>query len=173
MKIFKHIESKIYKDYFFIKGNIDLDQNYFIDKIKKGVEQENNLNNKTNVQGRMTDWRYFNDDLKFYEILLQLVDYVDDKIYTGRFAVNEAWGFEEGFGQKTTKHSHSGSLLSGVIYLSKVNQPLKFNQIGEEVNPDIGNFALFSGWLEHGCPRNYGKDIKYGISFNTTKNYGI
>jgi len=167
MKITKHLERKILRDFVFIKGNIELDHNYFIDKIKKGVNEDTNQNFKTNIHGKMTSWKYFLGDSKLNLILMEIFEYLDNSVKLKKFNVDEAWGFEEGQGGKTYYHDHEQSYLSGVLYLSKVNQPLKFKEINEEVEVDVGNFAIFSSWLEHGCDKNLSKDIKYGISFNS------
>ena len=66
MQIHKHIEKKIEREYFFIKGTIDIDSNYFINEIKKGFEEKSNNSYKTNVGGPMTSWIYFNDNKKFF-----------------------------------------------------------------------------------------------------------
>ncbi len=70
MKIYKHIERKILRDFTFIKGNIDSDQNYFIDQIEKGITEKDNQNFQTSVVGKMTDWKFFVRDQHFLNILV-------------------------------------------------------------------------------------------------------
>ena len=43
MKIDDHIEKQILTDYFLIEGTVEIDEKYFINKIKKGFEKENNM----------------------------------------------------------------------------------------------------------------------------------
>ena len=64
MEIKKEVISKIEREYFFVVGDIDVDAPYFIDKINKSVEGKDNINYKTNVIGKHTDWNYFNEDKK-------------------------------------------------------------------------------------------------------------
>ena len=40
MKIDDHIEKQILTDYFLIEGTVEIDEKYFINKIKKGFEKE-------------------------------------------------------------------------------------------------------------------------------------
>ena len=49
MEISKDYQKKVKKDFFFTEGTIELDEIYFIEKIKKGVEDKDNLNFKTNI----------------------------------------------------------------------------------------------------------------------------
>jgi hypothetical protein len=48
-----------------------------------------------------------------------------------------------------------------------------FDEINEKVEVEIGNFAIFDAWLQHGSSPNLENTSKYGISFNTTRNHGI
>ena len=47
--ISKEVNRKFKKEYFFIKGKVDLKSNYFIEKIKNSCSSDNNLNFKTNI----------------------------------------------------------------------------------------------------------------------------
>ena len=46
-----------------------IDNNYFIKKINEGCELEKNMSFKTNVKGKMTDWRFFQKDENFIYVL--------------------------------------------------------------------------------------------------------
>ena len=168
MKILKHKESKISQNYFFIKGNLDLNCQYFIQKIEEGIKAPDNKNFQSNVQGEMTEWRYFCQDYEFAKIASKILDYceahnlLDKKVYLAN-----AWGYKETFSNYTKRHSHHPGVLSGLIYLSNVDQPLIFDEINESVVPEAGNFALFSSFLYHQTKsRILDNKIKYGISFN-------
>ena len=63
MYISKELNKKVERDYFFIKGQLDIDCNYFIEKIKQGVEEKGNMSYKTNLKGKMTSWNFFNNNL--------------------------------------------------------------------------------------------------------------
>ena len=61
MIIYKEIVSKIPRYYIFITGCFDLDPQYLKQRIEEGVK-ESNLNYKTNVVGKHTEWKFFNKD---------------------------------------------------------------------------------------------------------------
>jgi hypothetical protein len=169
MQIIKHKESKVNVDYFFFKGKVDLDEKYFIEQIKKGTAAPEENNYRTNIKGKMTDWKFFVQDENFLEVFRKFVRYLDENITLSRYFLTEAWGLELNFNERTLFHSHMQSLWSGVLYLSSSNQTLDFPQIGEKLKPEIGSFALFSPFLEHGCARSNDQFPKYGISFNASE----
>ena len=174
MQIIKHKESKISVDYFYFTGKIDLDEKYFIEKIKEGCAAPGEKNYQTNIKGKMTDWKFFVNDKNFAKIFSKFVSYIDDSMNLSNYYLFDAWGFELNFNEKTLTHMHQEALWSGVLYLNSSNQTLNFPQIGEKLKPEIGTFALFSSFLYHGCERSNDNFSKYGISFNAneTKPWG-
>ena len=165
MIINKDVNRKVLRDYFFIKGSLDIDFEYFIQKIKQGCSLQDNLSFKTNIKGLMTHHDFFNEDPKFNEILIPLIDYVDSYYQFPAYSVSSSWGFEVRPREKTLFHNHF-ELWAGVIYLNKCNQPLIFPEIKEEILPEAGSFAIFSGFLKHGTEKNSDSISKFGMSFN-------
>ncbi len=168
MKIISCKKSKFKMDYFFIKGNIKINHKYFISKIEKDILENNNKSFVTNVIGEMTDWKSFNSDIEFAKILFKFFDFIDQKkLINKSYYLSDSWGIKESFSHYTAEHSHQPSIISAVLYLSTVNQKLLFPEINEEINAEIGNFALFSGVLKHKTNQriNFG-ETKYAISFN-------
>ena len=167
MEIKKEIISKIEREYFFVVGDIDVDAPYFIDKINKSVEGKDNINYKTNVIGKHTDWNYFNKEKKLLEILIKLVDHLEfNNITHESYSLLEAWGIKEGFGEYTREHCHLPHYISGSVYLNDHPQKLYFPEIKEEVEIKKGRFVLFSSFLKHYTKRNVTNENKYGIVFN-------
>ena len=166
MIVNKDINRKIQKEFFFIKGTIDIDSEYFIQKIKEGYSLEDNLNFKTNIKGLMTPFKFFNKDNKFDQTITPLIEYVDENYSHNNYQISNSWGFEIRPSEKTNFHNHLESYWSGVIYLNDCNQPLEFPEIREFLMPKKGAFALFSPFLEHGCKKNKDKVSKFGLSFN-------
>tara|TARA_R100000664_G_scaffold33441_1_gene50562 strand:+ start:783 stop:1289 length:507 start_codon:yes stop_codon:yes gene_type:complete len=166
MKIHNHIENKVLTDYFFIEGTIDVDEKYFVNKIKEGFEQENNMNFKTNVRDYMTPYEYFNKDEKFGVIITDFINYIDARFDLDKYRLIESWGYCVRTGNQTKFHNHGRNLWSGVVYLNEHPQVLEFPDIKKEVKPRKGRFALFSSFLEHGTKRHESKKTKWGISFN-------
>ena len=166
MKIEKEIVSKIPTDYLFVSGVIDLDPQYFKKRIDEGVKTSN-LNYKTNVYGRHTDWEFFNRDKEFLVLLFQMLDHLETlTINLQPFFLRNAWGLIEGLGEYTKKHHHEPNYISGAIYLNDHPQKLYFPDIKQEITPEIGRFALFSSFLSHHTKRNLTEKEKYAISFN-------
>ena len=70
-----HIEDEVLTDYFFIEGTIDINSEYFIEKIKKGFQEDSNMGFKTNIRDLMTSYFYFNEDKEFGKLLNQFIVY--------------------------------------------------------------------------------------------------
>lgn len=166
MIIDREIVSKINRDYFLATGIFDIDIKYFKKKIEEGV-QKSNLNYKTNVYGRHTDWSFFNNDENFMILLLQMIDYLEElNIDLEKFHLTESWGLIEKFGDYTKRHTHGPNYISGILYLNDHHQKLYFPEINQEITPEKGRFVLFSSFLVHHTKRNTQKKEKYAISFN-------
>jgi hypothetical protein len=167
MQIQKEIRSKIERDYFFIEGELDLNAQYFINKINENVESKNNLNYKTNISGKHTSWELFNKDKEFSIVLCQIKDFLDEsKILKHKCYLKEVWGIREDFGDITREHHHLPAYLSGIIYLNNHSQKLYLPEIKKEVLPTCGKIVLFPSFLIHYTKRNITNDSKYAISFN-------
>jgi len=169
MIIDTHLERKILTDYFFIVGTIeDINCEYFINKINKVTPTKDNLNYKTNIIGKMTNWTYFTKDEEFKKLFIQLRDYVDlNGIFSNRYyKLKDAWGYVIDKKEYTKFHDHVPNVWSGAVYLNDHSQVLDFPQIDISVKPKKGRFILFSSFLNHGCKINNTNKLKYGLSFN-------
>jgi|TARA_R110002020_G_scaffold240182_1_gene452853 hypothetical protein len=166
MRIKNKISSKVKKDYFFVEGFVDTDVKYFIKQIEKGIGESNNSNFKTNVIAPMTSHKYFNQDKKFIQTILPLLDFIDRNLVSYAYYLDSSWGYKEGFSHYTKMHNHVPASISGVIYLNDHHQTLDFPEIKQEIKPAKGKFILFSPFLEHGCKRNVTDKFKYGLAFN-------
>jgi hypothetical protein len=160
---------KIEKDCLFLIGKLNLNSNYFINKINQGVSQPNNNNYKTNVLGLMTSWDYFCEDEKFLKTLFPIFDKLDSYSFIKNYFLDSAWGIIEKFGERTVSHDHLPCIFSGVIYLNDHPQELIFPSINEKIKPEKGKFVLFSSDLIHLAKRNTSYKAKYAISFNLIK----
>tara|TARA_R100000951_G_C2622027_1_gene174792 strand:- start:610 stop:1146 length:537 start_codon:yes stop_codon:yes gene_type:complete len=166
MIINKDIQKKVDQDYFFIQGRIQLDTEYFINKINQSCNSEDNLNYQTNVKGNMTPFKFFQKDQNFIRLLNIFIEYVDENVSLRSYKLSNAWGFSNKPLETTNFHDHFGSVWSGAIYLNSCNQTLDFPQINQSLKPEEGSFALFSSFLNHGCKRNKDNFEKFGLSFN-------
>jgi hypothetical protein len=168
MKVNKFIKSKISKNFFFIKGKLDINCKYFISEVEKGIKREDNKNFKTNLMSEMTSYKFFMNDKKFYEIIFSICDLIDENDFNegDPWQLNEVWGYKHTFGNYTKYHHHLPSIMSGAIMLNKHSQKLYFPEIKEELKSEPGNFALFSSFLKHGNERTKSNKPRYGLSFN-------
>ena len=166
IKLNKCIKSKVLKSFFYLEGNIKINSQYFIEKIKQGCSQEDNLNGQTNIKGKQTSWKYFNNDPAFLNAIDEIITCLDKNVDLPSYELKDSWGFSLGYRGKTEEHNHIPHLWSGALYLNSHNQTLDFNEIKRKVKPEPGNFVLFSAFLKHKCNQNRSKNVKWGISFN-------
>ena len=166
MKIDKEIQGNIKVPYTFLKGTLDINAKYFMSKIDNGISEQ--TSHKTNVKSDMTSWTYFINDVEFLKILMTILDKIDSLPIskTTSYRLSDAWGIRQNFSDYTEQHAHNPCFLSGVIYLNNSDQHLIFPEIGEEVIPKKGSFAVFSSFLKHSAKRNKTFKSKYGLSFN-------
>ena len=165
MKINKIVKGKAKIDYMLIHGVMDIDTQYFIDKIDEGIQQDNNKNFKTNVHGYMTSWDYFLKDNNFLKAIFPIFDYLDE-LKLKEYSLISACGLKESFSHRTMEHDHRPHYLSGIIYLKDHNQKLFFTEIKKEFKPKLNSFIIFSSFLKHKTSRNTSHVDKYAISFN-------
>jgi len=166
----KEIQTTIKKEVVYLEGVIDIDADYFIQQIEKGIVNSTN-NYLTNVKGFMTSWDYFLNDGKFREVFINLINNLEynsclNTSLKNEWSLKHCWGIKEVKGNFTTKHDHLPSTLSGIIYLNKSKQELIFDEINLKVTPEKGKFAVFSSILQHYTERNLDDIPKYAISFN-------
>lgn len=162
----KHIEKKILKNYFFIEGKIDINSEYFISKIENGFLEKNNQTGKTNIEGCMTSFNFFNEDSEFLKIIKNLIQYIDSTIPLNSYYLQNSWGFCTQKNEKTKYHNHDSQMFSGVLYLNDHNLNLNFKEIDQTIKPEKGKFVLFSSFLNHGTEKSFIEEKRYGISFD-------
>jgi len=168
MNIEKEKHFYIKKKVIFLKGTLNVDCNYFIEEIEKGIQEKDNLSAKTNVKGQMTSFNYFAQNEKFKELFIDIFDYLNqtDDSEIPKVTLVDAWGIKQNKFDNTSFHKHLPSVLSFALYLNNHPQSLIFEEIKEEVKAYPGSFALFSSDLKHGCWRNKTDHPKYGLAAN-------
>ena len=114
MRLIKEINRKVEREYIFVTGQLDIDVSYYIEKIKKGVEEKDNMNYQTNIQGRMTSYTYFNNDPEFRNIIIKFNKYMDSNYMLPKYDLKDSWGYILNPGEKTRFHEHN-SVYSGSI----------------------------------------------------------
>ena len=165
MIIEKEIWTKMPRDILYLVGKINLDFKHLIKRIEQGIKISPN-NYKTNVQGKMTDWEYFNKDSEFLKFIYLINDKLDEIPFIKTYELWQSWGLREDMGDRTMEHDHEPAYLSGVIYVNDHGQILEFPELKRFVKPEKGKFVLFSSCLKHKAARSFFIDPKYAISFN-------
>ena len=124
MKIKRIIEDKVKVDYVLIDGFLNINSNYFIKEINKGVGEKNNNNFNTNVIGHMTSYEYFNNNKNFLKSILPLFDCLDSLDNIKPYNLSSAWGIREDFSHFTKSHHigffHLLSLCKDVFPMKKM-----------------------------------------------------
>jgi len=168
MKVDKFIKSRIERNYFFIKGTLDINCKYFIKEIEKGIRRSDNENFKTNLVSEMTNYKYFLNDIKLHESLMPISEMIDQNNLNEdlTWQLSDAWGYKHSFSHFTKKHNHIGGIVSGAIMLNEHSQTLYFPEINEKLKCHPGDFALFSPFLSHFTERTTSHKPRYGLSFN-------
>jgi hypothetical protein len=169
----KQIETKIKKKVFYLEGTMDINSDYFIQEIEKGIINSTN-NHLTNVKGFMTSWDYFLHDEKFKEVFINLINEVEyhacvNTDTKNKWSLKNCWGIKQVKSNYTLEHDHLPNSISGIIYLNNSKQALIFNEINQKLIPEKGKFAVFSSILKHHTERNLEDVPKYAISFNIHK----
>ena len=73
----KQIIEKIYTEVFLYYLTLkEINTDYFINEIEKGIKTVSNKNNRTYVQGEMTDWTYFNRNKELHKVLAESFKYL-------------------------------------------------------------------------------------------------
>jgi|DEB0MinimDraft_10_1074344.scaffolds.fasta_scaffold125503_2 hypothetical protein len=168
MEIRKNWDCNILKKIMFLEIGIDpkyVDTKYFIQKIEKGIHEENNLSNKTHVKGKMTDFKYFNADEKFVKLLSIVFSNFPNNFPKLNLRNTESWGIKMCQGDYTTKHNHDNSGYSSVLYLTDSNDEIIFEQLNLKIKPKKNTFLFFDAALYHEVERLKDK-LKYAIACN-------
>jgi hypothetical protein len=135
---------------------------YFINKIKNNIDL--GLSYKTNVHGKMTKWKAFNEDKNFLE-LLNLINRNYKLDLFNKMELQDAWGIMMEPNDETVLHNHGGNMASGIIYLNDCNNKVLFPQIDTEVIIEKNTCLIFSGLLDH-CATPILEGTKFAIAFN-------
>ena len=165
MKVEKYVKAKTEIDYFFVKGNLDIDAEHYIKKIEEAPKVQHNSN--IAIVGLMTDWKYFLSDKNFFkEIMIPIFDLLEEENFNNKYLLCDAWGFKHNFSEYTKEHDHFPGFMSGAIMLNEHPQSLIFPKLNEELDSKPGNFCVFSSFIKHKSKRNFTDKPRYGLSFN-------
>ena len=126
--------------------------------------------NVTNVQGGMTDWKYFNDKPEFQRFLNYIIKkyqninplFYKEKWYSNNPIIN-AWGNELKKGEHVKMHSHSNYHI--ILYLTEGNS-LIVPELKITIKPQIGSYYIFDPFTLHGVPEITDDTTRYSLVAN-------
>ena len=137
---------------FFIDDNELLDS--LIKRIKEGVLQEDKMGYLTNVKGKMTSYRFFNEGegKEEFEKL---------KTHFPKHKITDAWGNLYNKGDSAIEHNHADYDIvynkgqyatSGIIYLTDSETGTVFTELDITEKAEKGKVLLFSTEQLHQVP---------------------
>jgi len=154
------------KDSFILTSKIndpDLIQR-FISDIMMGTKSKTNSNYKTNVHGKMTRFKYFNNNNNF----LKLVDFMRpylNKVVPRSILLKDSWGNILDKNDYVKMHNHEPAAVSGILYLTE-GVSTYFPAYNKRIEAEVGKFVLFDPALDHSVPKNKSSTKRYSVSFN-------
>lgn len=138
----------------------------FVDILKKEIKNNvGSMDYKTNVKGKMTDFKQFVKNKIFNDLLKECID-VTYVLNIPKSNLVDAWGNILKKGDSVEEHSHYKCSLSGVLYLTENGPGTYFPQFNKTVDEKIGKVVLFNGNALHSVPVYKGNEDRYTIAFN-------
>lgn len=131
--------------------------------IDKGIKKENN-NYQTNVQGKMTSFKYFNNN-KNFEKFIRYVEPCFKKVSRHDLQIHDSWGNILEADDYVRPHDHVASLLSGILYLSN-GEGTHFHDFNKYITAEEGKFVLFDPIITHEVKPSKLRQKRYSIAFN-------
>jgi hypothetical protein len=139
----------------------------FILSIKSNLDSK--MKNYSNVQGGMTDWKYFVDKPDFINFVSFLINKHQAshpdlfQHFLEKRTIEDAWGNEIKKGDSLDYHMHS--LFHGVLYLTK-GCDLIFPELNLKITPEPGDYYIFPPEILHGFDPSEEDDNRYSLIFN-------
>ena len=130
--------------------------------------------NVTNVQGGMTDWKYFNDKPEFQRFLNYIVKkhqninpLFNKEIWYSNSPTIDAWGNELKKGEHVKLHCHSNHHI--ILYFTEGN-PLIVPELKITIKPQIGSYYIFDPNTLHEVPEITDDIARYSLVANIKLN---
>mgnify|MGYP003116248580 CR=1 FL=1 len=140
--------------------------NFIID-IKNNLNTE--MQNYTNVKGKMTDWNYFLNKDNFNKFLTFIINKHQIshphlfEYFLEKYIVKDAWGNQIQKNDSLDYHAHS--CWHGVLYLTK-GCDLLFPELNLKITPEPGDYYIFPPEILHGFNKCEEENSRYSLIFN-------
>jgi hypothetical protein len=161
------INTEIPLKVFLLEGIInDLE---LINSLKKDIDlnlNQTNMNYKTNVKGKMTDFNAFNSNVNFLKFC-NLIEQDIKKVITTNSKLVNSWGTILEDSDYTKEHMHVDTTsFSGILYLTKEGPGTFFKELNLTIDESIGKYVLFHPLLKHEVKPYTYINKRYTIAFN-------
>jgi hypothetical protein len=148
-------------------------QNLIIE-IKNSLQK--NLDNHSNVQGGMTDWKHFIEHPLFKNFINEIINKHQTthselfEYFYEKHDILDAWGNEMKAGDSLIYHLHP--CLHGILYLTE-GCDLILPELNLKLTPAPGDYYILPPSIEHGFGRiPDGANPRYNLIFNVLANKG-
>jgi hypothetical protein len=161
------INTEIPLKVFLLEDNVkDLE---LLNRLKKDIDiyiNEKNINYKTNVRGKMTDFNAFNYNKNFLNFC-DLIQHNIKKIITIDSKLINSWGTILNGCDYTQAHTHTDTTsFSGILYLTEEGPGTYFEELNLTIKETIGKYVLFHPLLKHEVKPYVYTNKRYTIAFN-------
>jgi hypothetical protein len=138
----------------------------FVEYFKNLINQKvGTYDGKTNVTGKMTDFKCFVEDKELHKLLNEATEFLKISHFQPTF-LDEAWGNILGKGDKVLYHTHWTMVYSGILYLTEGGPGTHFPQFDYTVEEKIGKMVFFSGEAYHGVKETNKNQKRHTLAFN-------
>ena len=141
--------------------------NNFIIDIKNNLLED--LEAKTHVKGRMTDWTFFTKNKNFNEFINYIINVNQPsspdlfKYFYQKKYIPEAWGVQLKPNEIVTGHIHT--TWSGILYLTK-GSDLILPELNIKITPEPGTYYILPPQIVHGVDKGVEDKLRYSLIFN-------
>lgn len=157
-------------------------------QVLSEISKQENKTNQTNQTIHPNNGNYYNGEL--FDHLNDFVNQISDIHYNEevKLVISECWGTKTTRFQKHHVHTHSNSIISGIVYLTdhpdattefytknewcwtedllKIGKSNKLMKVAS-VKPAVGKVILFPSNILHSTRPNLSDKERYTLSFNT------
>ena len=148
-------------------------------KIAEYTNRPNELDYKTNVFAKMTDWVHLLKDQDFIKIhqsiAMTLYNTLNLRFPTPNLNIkiqfNDSWGMKHTEGDHTKDHIHSFHHFSGSFYFEVPTiTKMWFEDYQQDIELKDNMLVLFPGLCKHRVSTHQGDKPRYSMAFNMTLN---
>lgn len=145
--------------------------------ISEYTNKPNDLDYKTNVFAKMTNWKKLLEDQDFNKIHQSIAETLYNTINLRNpcpnqkieFFFDNSWGMKHDEGDYTQDHIHNFAYFSGSFYFEVPTPTMMwFEDYQQDVELKDNMLVLFPGLCKHRVTAHTGQKPRYSMAFNMT-----